>query len=71
MSHTYTIANDDSKPTLNFTAVDISGGSASASNPEEADGKATITVSLSAISGVATSVTYTIASGSASSADWI
>ena len=71
MSHTYTINNDDIKPTINFTSVNISGGSASASSPAEADGSATITVSLSAISGVASSVTYTIASSTgASDADW-
>ena len=71
MSHTYTINNDDTKPTINFTAVNIAGGSASASSPTEEDGSATITVSLSAVSGVASSVTYTIASGSgASAADW-
>ena len=71
MSHTYQINNDDTKPTLNFSAVNISGGSASASSPSEEDGSAIITVSLSAISGVASSVTYTIASGSgASDADW-
>jgi hypothetical protein len=71
MSHTYTINNDDPKPTLNFTGVNISGGSASASSPTEEDGSATITVSLSAVSGVASSVTYTIASGTgASDYDW-
>ena len=71
MSHTYQINNDDTKPTLNFSAVNIGGGSASASSPLEEDGSAIITVSLSAISGVASSVSYTIASGSgASDADW-
>ena len=73
MSHTYTITNDDdaTKPTLGFSAVNKIGGSAAASSPEEEDGSVIITVSLSAITGVATSVTYTIASGSgASDADW-
>ncbi|MDA9935321.1 hypothetical protein N9C41_01930, partial [Candidatus Marinimicrobia bacterium] len=71
LSHTYTITNDDTKPTLEFSAVNKSGGSASASSPEEADGSVIITVSLSAITGVATNVSYTIASSTgASDADW-
>ena len=71
MSHTYTINNDDTKPTINFSSVNIAGGSRSASNPSEADGSVIITVSLSAISGVASRVNYTIASGAgASSSDW-
>jgi hypothetical protein len=57
MNHDYTITNDDPKPTLEFTT---SSGTAAASNPEEADATETITVSLSAITGVASSVTYSI-----------
>ena len=60
--------NDDTKPTINFTSVNIAGGSRSASNPS--DGSAIITVSLSAISGVASRVNYTIARNCASSSDW-
>ena len=72
MSHTYTIANDDSKPTLNFTAVDISGGSASASilmrRLMERQQSPFLFLLFQVLRA---SVTYTIASGSgASSADW-
>ena len=55
--HDYTINANDSKPALSFTA---SSGTADASSPEEGDGSETITVSLAAVSGVASSVTYTI-----------
>ena len=55
--HDYTINANDSKPALSFTA---SSGTADASSPEESDGSETITVSLAAVSGVASSVTYTI-----------
>ena len=56
-THDYTINANDTKPALSFTA---SIGTADASNPEEGDGSETITVSLAAISGVNSSVTYTL-----------
>ena len=61
LTHDYQITNDDTKPEINFTA---SSGTAAASSPEEADGTETITVSLAAVTGVATSVAYSFSNSS-------
>ena len=62
-THTLTINNDDPKPTLSVADVTVTEGSGAGSTT------GVMTISLSAISGVITTVDYTTSNGTASTGD--